>query len=200
MKPLHLLLPLLICTPLAFAADTFNRPQLKPGTLFETRHTDMQRQKEADRWKDTLVGMENGLYKFESRSADGTSTFYKDENLNPVRLSKGSKEVRELYRWPLTIGESHRYSATSRNGMRVEMQVTVAGVETLTFQGKPVTVTRHEYTGTWTQNGQTGKRVATDWLSPELGWVVRSEYKDFTPAGEVSSWWLDELVDYRPGQ
>lgn len=200
MRPLHLLLPLLICTPLAFAADTFNRPQLKPGALFETRHTDMQRQKEADRWKDTLVGMENGLYKFESRSADGSSTFYKDENLNPVRLSKGSKEVRELYRWPLTIGESHRYSATSRSGMRVDMQVTVAGVETLSFQGKPVTVTRHEYTGTWTLNGQSGKRQATDWLSPELGWVVRSEYKEFKPNGEIDSWWLDELVDYRPGQ
>lgn len=172
-------------------------PQFKPGTQFEERTINKRTERETDRRTIRFAGMENGFYRFDVQGRNRRYSMYRDEQFNPIRWinqSAGTKEVREFFRWPMTVGEQHGFKVSTNNGTVFDMTVTVSAEESVTTPAGTFQALRQTFSGTWSRNGQTGQRTIVDWYVPTLGWTVKSVYKDFKPDGELDNWTEDELL------
>lgn len=186
---------LLMSSQLALAQTV--PPQLQLGAQFEERTINKRTERETDHRTIRFAGMENGFYRFDVQSRNGRYSMYRDEQFNPIRWinqSVGTKEVREFFRWPMTVGEQHGFKVSTSNGTVFDMTVTVNAEESVTTPAGTFQALRQTFSGTWSKNGQSGQRLIVDWYVPAIGWTVKSEYKDYKPDGELENWTVDELV------
>ncbi len=192
----------LIMTLSSNAEGTAAQPVFTVGDSWELHRIDGYSNSESSHWRLTVKELSGDLVTFNGTNKKSDYTYSRLSNYNPIKWidkAAGTKEVREMFHWPLTPGEVWDYSYTDSEKHALTTHVAVGDWETVSTPAGTFKAIKLTLTGRWlNSSNKSGNWQEIDWYAPDARWIVRTEYKDYlSSSSKVYNWWSEELMSYK---